>query len=502
MSRHLRLLALVPLAFALTGCAHLYHAENDKAAQEAKKSFDEANITAALDVERVSLLAQQAERQRLVERNDMAMRDVSVANMLKEANNSAVARQLDEAIQRRIKKIFGDAEPIVPAGCEPAYKDAKRRLDFARVARDIAADDAVIAGAKPKPAWKCTAPAAATPPEIASNPVLAMLRTDYDKKCAAVDKAAVCMGAFLNGSAGELAQVDADLNAIASEKERIQKHVAESETQYETTLAQAAAAAQATPGAAKAAAEDVKKALDKIAATPVIRGVTDNPALPHYADLAKVAVLNKKKELLESYLASLGGTKAANPSLPQYRVELVANVVNSATEREAAPTAGFIMEAEYYRLQIAAVRARIARADDAARLYQRKHDLLMYELGELREAQGFLKNAHCVAPATSQRGGGASASEACKQHLARALRAFATSWTAGRMPAEKVSYQLIDLDETAALDESQIALQQTDAAVKAALVQLAKLHAAGVRPEQISNFWQAAGLTAIALRVK
>lgn len=84
----------------------------------------------------------------------------------------------------------------------------------------------------------------------------------------------------------------------------------------------------------------------------------------------------------------------------------------------------------------------------------------------------------------------------------KALLSYASAWTLGRVPAKQVDYLLIDQDEQAALDESEVALRQTNSVIKAAMAQIVALNAAGLKPEDFSNLWQALSLTAIALRVK
>lgn len=133
-----------------------------------------------------------------------------------------------------------------------------------------------------------------------------------------------------------------------------------------------------------------------------------------------------------------------------------------------------------------------------------KRAALTAELDYLMQAQAHLKEAarHCDLAKPYFNSIARGSGSPCSNLASRALLAFAASWTAGRLPATQADYRLIEQDELAALDESEAALQQSESVLKAIFAQIAKLNAAGIKPEDIAGLWQAAAATVIAIRVK
>ena len=73
--KFIRMSLVTGLGLGLCGCAYLYRADDDKAAQAASKSFNDAAIGKALEAEREALVKSQQERQELVKRSEFARRD-------------------------------------------------------------------------------------------------------------------------------------------------------------------------------------------------------------------------------------------------------------------------------------------------------------------------------------------------------------------------------------------------------------------------------------------
>lgn len=493
MPRIIRFLANASLVAALPGCAYLHHPENDKLAQQAKAAFSEANIGAALDAERQALLKQQALRHELVRQSQLTLRDGRLAAIINKADAAGMGSSLQTLVSKRIETLQGAAVPRTAPGCAPQFKDVQADHDDALTKADFAADALRIVLAKnnAKAVLNCRLTPTVLPLSHRAGTYL-LLAQDYDNKCRAAAAQAACLKEFEGGEGGELSALAATLDSIASEQAAVEQEAAASQARYEALLAEAAAA-QPTPGQAQRMADRLQEALDRIASVTSKTGtLASDPVRAHLADVGKASALEAKKAVLDAYLKALGGKQPDDPSLAQHRLYLIANLVNRASDKAAPPTAGILMQAEYYRLQLGAVRARIARGQEAVQLLERKRTHWQNELRELLAAQTYLKGAPCGPVTTSP----------CEHRLASALRAYATAWTLGRLPAEHIDYRLIDQNELAALDESQTALQQSDAVVKAALEQVASLHAAGLKPDQIANLWQALGLTAIAVGVK
>lgn len=493
MRRTFRFLALAPLALGLSGCAYLHHPEHDKLAQQARAAFSEANIAAALDAERQSLLQQQALRHDLVRQSQLTLRDGRLAAIINKQDAAGMAASLQTLVNQRIGTLSGAPLPRTAQGCAPQFKDIQADHDNALTKADFAADALriVLAKSNVKAVLNCRLTPTVLPLSHRAGTYL-LLAQDYDNKCRAAAVQAACLKQFEGGEGGQLSALAATLDSIKGEQAAVEQEAAASQERYEVLLAEAAGA-QPTPGQAQQVADRLQEALDRIATVTSSTGtLASDPVRAHLAHVGKASALEAKKALLDAYLKALGGKQPDDPSLAQHRLFLIANLVNRASDKAAPPTAGILMQAEYYRLQLAAVRARIARGKEAVQLLERKRTDWQNELRELLAAQAYLNDASC---------GPASASP-CEHRLASALRAFATSWTLGRLPAEHIDYRLIDQNELAALDEANTALQQSDAVVKAALEQVASLHAAGLKPDQIANLWQALGLTAIAVGVR
>jgi len=497
-----RLRPLLPMAVAaalLPGCAYLHHPEKEKLAKQADTAFSEANIVKSLEAERAALLTQQQTRQDLVRQSQLALRDTALATVINKPDSGALVSALQGRVNDRLKKLRG-APPVRTAqGCAPLLKDVRADYGDAVSKAAMAADALrlVLAGKQGKVELSCQAIPTQLPVSLQS-PINQALAQAYDSRCGAVVQQAACLREFASGG-GEMGQLGSMLDAIAAEQVQAARNAAAAQAVYEGLLAEAASAAP-HEGEARKAAEQLQQALQGL---EQVRTKADTLAgdaiLSHLADQGKVAALEEKKAVLDAYVAALGGDQPAHPSLAQYRLYLIANLLNRGTEKAAPPTAGILMQAEFYRLQLAALKLRIARGKQAVQLLEQKRQHQQDELQELQVADTYLKEANCSAAAA--KGALPAAEDACSHRLASALRSFALSWTLGRLPAEQVDYRIIDLNEMAALDESQTALQQTDATVKAALAQVVKLHEAGLKPEQISNLWQALGLTAIAVRV-
>ncbi len=493
MRRIFRFLAVVTLVVGVPGCAYLHHPENDKLAQQAMAAFSDANIATALDAERQSLLKQQALRHELVRQSQLTLRDGRLAAIINNGDAASMAASLQTLVNKRIETLSGASVPRTAQGCAPQFKDVQADYDNALTKADFAADALriVLAKSNVKAVLNCRLTPTVLPLSHRAGTYL-LLAQDYDNKCRAAAVQAACLKEFEGGEGGELSALAATLDSIKDEQAAVEQDAAASLVRYEALLAEAAAA-QPTPGQAQQVADRLQEALDRIATVTSSTGtLASDPVRAHLVDVGKASALEAKKALLDAYLKALGGKQPDDPSLAQHRLFLIANLVNRASAKAAPPTAGILMQADYYRLQLAAVRSRIARGKEAVQLLERKRTHWQSELSELLVAQAYLKGAPCSPASASP----------CEHRFASALRSFATSWTLGRLPAEHIDYRLIDQNELAALDESRTALQQSDAVVKTALEQVASLHAAGLKPDQIANLWQALGLTAIAVGVK
>ncbi|WP_374586485.1 hypothetical protein [Pseudoduganella sp.] len=498
---------VVLLALAgLAGCGTLHNAGNDRMAQGASKAFADAGIGKALEAERAALVKNQAERQALVKRSQLALRDASLALMVDGASVSSTWGSLESLAEQRIREIAGSAEVKLGAECG-ALSVARANLESsaANVQQRRSQLAIMTSAIQDAPEFSCARQPSVLPPHLAADPGLSAMVRSYDDLCAAALKATQCISGLSAGDSGLLAAKRKELAEIAQARESIATEVSNRRAQYKAALA-AADKQAATPGAAAQLAADLAQALEGLEKVQAkVASVKANPVLSRLAEAGRLAALNEKKELLDGYIAALSGQGQGKgeSSQAQHRVLLVAQLVNRASGKPAPPTAGILMEAELARQQAAAAQKRIERAAESERILRKQRDYLLDELGFLLDARASLaaaKPACTGKPLYVALNSGTA--NACSMHAAKALLSFSAAWTAGRVPTEQGDYLLLDQLELAALDESEAALLQTEAAVKAAMVQIVALHAGGIKPEDIAALAQALSLPVIAARVK
>ena len=491
---------------SMSGCAYFYRADDDKAAQTAVKSFNDAALGKTLEAERGALVKTQQDRQNLVKRSQLALRDASLARIIGGTGTEYTWGALGEWTQKRVFAIRGtDTAAPLPANCERLLNNAISDQHFAATQTLLDADKIAVYGTNMSSAFKvaCDAQPSQPPAGLIGDAVAIALARNFDRACERARVAVSCVKAHL-GVGGALQAIEAQLDANAAERKSVENQIKELDEKYRTDLA-AADAAKPKDGDAKLLAAKLQQRLDDIAAlADKASDTAKKSGQAGFFELAKLDAMEKKKAVLEGYIAAIEGKDAADASLGQHRAYLIANLVNRATDRPAPPTAGIVLQAELYRQQIAASQARIKRLDDTEMLIKVKRDYLTMELAYLEEAALHLEAA--ARPGACDIGksfnDAIARGDGCSITAASALLAFTSAWTLGRMPYEQTDYRLIDQDELTALDESESALRQSEGVIRLALDQVAKLNASGIKPEEIANLWQALGITAIAVRIK
>ena len=162
-----------------------------------------------------------------------------------------------------------------------------------------------------------------------------------------------------------------------------------------------------------------------------------------------------------------------------------------------------ILEAEFLKQEVDGLQKHITRGDERIALLRKKVNALEQELISLNEANKALGTYSKTCPkegslyADFNKG-----DEGCKLLLAQALSDFSHSMTLGRAEQELIDYQLIAQGHEAVLDDSEVALVQTENLILTPVTQISKVYASGFKPEDLSNIINALGLSAIALSVK
>ena len=508
-NRFFRLLCLLSLVWSIGGCAYLYRAEDDQAAQQAYKAYSDADFAKSLDAERVALTKRQADRQEMVKRSQIALRDASLARIIGGTSGEYTWGALENLIAQRMLFVRGQEQRVVKPDdqCAKSISELRRDHAFNEETVNLARTRLLqsLSAATEKINTLCTTQPTVLPTSLSGNVKVNALAERFDETCKDLAKTQFCIQT-IQKSGGELARIVQRLDAIDNEKKGIASQVERLGKAYDDELGKADQAKEKT-GDAKKLAQRLQSLLDKFdSVTAEGEALRGNAVISGLIEQASVVKLTKQKEVLEGFVSALSGNEPVKASLDQHRVYLVANLVNRVTEKPTPPTAGIILQTEIYRQQIATSNARIKHAEDAIHLLEQKRIFLVDELDYLEQAQTELREiskSDCDKKKeffSSIKSPPSSA--ACSMRATKALLAFANSWTLGKLSQELVDYHLIDQQETAALDESEAALQQTDTVVKAALEQLNKLYASGLKPEQISALIQTLGLSAIAVRVK
>ena len=506
LQKLIRTCVVAGLGLGLCGCAYLYRAEDDKAAQAASKSFNDAAIGKALEAEREALVKSQQERQELVKRSQFALRDATLSVVIGGTQGPQTWGALKDQVEHRLIAVRGPLAPAaLPANCNRQMGIARSDYDFALTKTLLAADKVAIAAAAKGAVLplSCKQQPSVVPAVLVGDATVGALVKRYDETCQSAAVADACVKAH-SGSGGETKAIDDRLAAIAAERKAIEKQIKDASNEYKDALA-AADLVKPTAGAAKLLAAKLQEKLDAIdKLSGKLADVNSKADKLGFSELANLESLERRKAVLEAYIAALQGQDSGSTALSQHRVYLIANLVNRATEKPVPPTAGIVLQAELYRQQIAASQARIKRMEESVELLKLRRAHLTNELAELHKATGHLEAAVSSSTCDMNRSlyDGLLIAKDCEIHAAGALLAFNNAWTFGRMPAEQADYRLIDVQELTALDESEAALRQTESVIKAALDQIVKLNASGFKPEDVANLWQALGITAIAVRVK
>lgn len=254
----------VGIAPLLTGCAAFYHPANDQAAQAAAKSFNDAALGHSLDAERALLIKQQADRQILVKRSQLALRDSALALVLDGGSREYTWDFLRSSSQNRMVALRGK-EQALPAGCHKTIKDARRREKTEGEKASLGAANIAIlmAGKKEKVIPSCQSQPTAIPAGIGQG--AAFLFAAYDAQCAVVIEAQACVAA-LKGNGGEIAALGAQVGAMKAKKQAIAQDLKSLKKQV-ADLIEEADRAKGTEGKAAAVAAQIQTLLDQMEQT-------------------------------------------------------------------------------------------------------------------------------------------------------------------------------------------------------------------------------------------
>ena len=89
----------------------------------------------------------------------------------------------------------------------------------------------------------------------------------------------------------------------------------------------------------------------------------------------------------------------------------------------------------------------------------------------------------------------------CKKFLVEALARYSHSWSGPRAQLAELDYRLIGERHASALSTSEASLAQFHNLIGLSIDQLTTLDGGGIRPEEIAELLQAAGVAAVGIRV-
>lgn len=493
------------IILGLTGCAntYLYRADDDKLAQSASKAIQDSGLKTALVAERVAMADRHKKKQDSVKRMYTALRDAQLARIVGGRSADYTWNTLSTEISNRLTSLVG--EPVAGSPHPAQLLDDARQHSSVTLSRlELERDNYAIllAGKGIFTAPQCS-PKGVTPlPAMNQDDDWKSVFGHFKNTCDRYLKARDSLNAVPKDKSA-LKAIDNSIKAIEDEKAAIDARVTDLNSLYTTELGKTKA--ERDPGKITLAAVRLKGQLDQFdQVTTKVADLTSNPILSKLVEKAQIEKLTRQKESIERLLEALQGKEPDAANAEYIEVYYLANLGNALTAGPPPPITAYMLQAELYRLQVAAAKQRLTRADEHIALLKKKRSAVQDEAIFLNDARKYFTDADKKKCAKDKSffQNYARASLDCRSDIARAMVAYVNAWTLGRLQTELIDYQLIAQIEDAALDESESGIAQTEAVVRIATEQVAKLYAGGIKPEEITNLIQAFGFSAIAINVK
>ncbi len=482
--------------FLFQGCAgvRLYRASDDDVAKKAKDSIVAADLKSALKPERLAVQDFNKKEQEAVRRNRNSLRDSTLVSILSSTDKENSWVELRKRINERLEALTASKEnPEIVKQFDAAIRQAR---EFELLLEPLR--QSYLIATKSPVTLQCPTNEAQRP----TDRELALGFSHFERVCNRYTKAKDELKNLMK-SGGEFLVAQRFIAQIEDERNRVKKELADAKKNYAAALA-----ATKTPPAPGGKLEDLgaalKKrfdALDKLTQTTSLQS---NPILSKLLDEGKLEQFTARKEEIDQLIQALKGDTPAEATAIQKRLAAI-SALEKAITTEPPRLSALILEAEFLKQEVDGLQKHITRGDERIALQKKKVNAMEQELLSLIE----VKKALLTYDETKAcpKGGSLYAdfnkgNEGCKLLLAQALSDFANSMTLGQAEQELIDYQLIAQGHEAALDDSEVALVQTETLILTPVTQISKIYASGFKPEDLSNIINAIGLSAIAISVK
>jgi hypothetical protein len=529
------------LAWALSGCVHLYDSKADKLAAEAKTGYDESKVTEALKGEYSKLEALEKREVEAFVKLVAAQRDLMLLSLLSDSADPFLDR-FHREIGHRLSELAstpGTALDLAKvrqdyARIQNARKviDNRRRADKAQREQLIRLDPALarLVACEEKNARLFNDATAASlglaieqPNHKPTSPVLQQYAQYVDKVCKPI----------LAGHADErkaMETLGGQVTRAATEARQAMEAFAKGEASAKAARAELKKATEAEAAA--------RKTRDEAVAKPLVckeqGDAKEQPnavcvALKNLRDLGNVGIKALSEEQidgLELAIAALSGdeTAAKDPQLPpalallgtvsrfgsalaRYRASGTLPALEPLLIEKQLRTAELALANRSYDLS----RARVALANERLNALLLEVNLLLNanaQLGGITRikcpSKPNLKTDFYCASATEfatdkdVRAAKGAKGEPAARSVYRALAFFAESYSVARTRFETADLKLILADHRDALSNAEFGLVSWDAIVARPVAQLQAYHASGIKSAEIAQLLQALGLFGIA----
>jgi hypothetical protein len=494
-----RALCMPLVAIALFGCAdlRLYNAGRDEIAKKAATAVNDAEIGKALAPEREAMAALAKSEQDAVRRDQIGRRDRRLIAWLSASDQKYSWDSLDEYVSKRVQALTGASstgliERIV--GNADVLKTSRKAFDTE--ANSVLNETGGVE-------LKCPIPESQKYPNDRRKQLILKRAYNLCDNLIEAQKNLAISGAAV----GQMKTLSDELKQIGEDQKKIEDNLQQAKQRYDAALK----TLKDKPAGDASATADVKKALEDLEKLPSdasLKKISANPVLEHLVDEGKVAQLEKKRELVRGLLTALDtGKPPESASDDQKNAAAIGALWHAIGDQPPPPMTGLLMESEFLRQESNGLQMQVNRAKQQIQLKQAK-------LASMQDEVGFLLHAEKAKQAYTDMGSrcpsakGQSMYEAwgkasmtCRNLIAQRLISVLNAMTFGEAQQELIDYQLIAQGHDAALDSSEVAINQVDSLIRLPMTQLSKAYGSGITPQQLGNLINALGLGAIAVRV-
>lgn len=468
----------------LAGCAGLYNQPRVDRAKEAQTTFAAAKLAEALNDERAQSETLHARELDVVEKNGIAIRDAELLWLIGKAPKAAHGA-LRDLIAQRLGELGGGGARLVAA--------KQRRLveDEANKARDI--DNYLLHRSSNDPEARCSDTQVAVT-VAAKNDWTALQQDCGDIKNHTAELDAI-------KAPGEFDDLRTTVEAIEGARTAIQTEIVAAARDFEAAKQKLTQEHTANkPVDLTKAAKDFKEKLENVK-------VPNASKLPPGIDRVRAEADVKLLEELQKHVGSLLEAAAKEPT-----VEVPTGVDDDLQIARVLPglaaqlnaglkyprVSALVLQSEHLRLELERARNDVARVDQQLALLRAKRALMVTETRYLSVAQAKTSKCseHDLSAPTF-----AKLPPECNTALTAALIAYANSWTSGRIPAERIDWDVIQLRHESSFDQSVTALAEWQNLIGVPLQALVTSYESGVKAQDIGQTLNAVGLGSIAVGV-